>query len=424
MKKLRKLSFLLARQHQSWCVVAFCVGVVGGVVLGLVFRINYLNSVWFLVLSGILFMISYFWPLLLTMALALLAGFLVSFFRVAEVLPNIDFDNSSVFMQDFEINDMVVSARDWFAERINELIPEPEVKLGLSYLLGMKSGLPKDLAESLRVVGLTHIVVASGAHLSILVEVARKIFGRVSRFAGMFFALLFIGFFMAMVGWTPSILRAGIMSILTLICWYVGRKVAPVRMILMVAAVTLIMNPGFVVNLGWLLSFASFGGIMILGPRLTKFFYGDKKPGFVAETIITTIAATLMTLPITLFYFGQVSLISVVANLLILPTLPVAMGLTFLTGVVAGVPLIEMVVSAMATWVLKFHILVVNFFGGMESFLVKIEPYNGWVFLIYLPIVILLLMGKVVKLREVKYIFGVIKCQDTVNGRRQKGKKR
>ena len=177
----------------------------------------------------------------------------------------------------------------------------------------------------------------------------------------------------------------------------------------MVAALTLILNPGFVVNLGWLLSFASFGGIMILGPKLTRFFYGEKKPGFVAETVLTTIAATLMTLPITLFYFGQVSLISVVANLLILPTLPYAMGLVFLTGVVAGMPFVEMIVSSMATWLLDFHIGVVGFFGEMEQFLIKIDPYNAWVFLIYVPIMILLLVEKVVKLREVKYIFGVIK---------------
>jgi competence protein ComEC len=236
------------------------------------------------------------------------------------------------------------------------------------------------------VVGLTHIVVASGAHLSILVEVARKIFGKVSRFAGVFGAIGFILFFMCMVGWTPSIMRAGIMAILTLITWYVGRKIAPLRMILMVMAGTLLIDPTFIINLGWMLSFASYAGIMLLGPRLNKFFYGEKKPGFIASTVLTTLAATLMTLPITLFYFGQVSLISVVANLLILPTLSVAMGLTFLTGVVAGLPFIEIVVSSMAIWLLDFHIGVVEFFGGMEQFLVKIEPYNPWVFLIYVAV--------------------------------------
>ena len=94
-----------------------------------------------------------------------------------------------------EPGDLVLGIRNWFAERIKRLIPEPESELGLSYLLGMKTGLPKELNENLRVVGLTHVVVASGTHLSILVEVAKKLFGRWSRFAGVFFSGLFVVFF-------------------------------------------------------------------------------------------------------------------------------------------------------------------------------------------------------------------------------------
>ena len=306
-----------------------------------------------------------------------------------------------------EPGDLVLKVRNWFSERIEGLIKEPEVSLGLSYLLGMRSGLPDDLNENLRTVGLVHIVVASGAHLSILVEIARKIFGKLSRFSGLLFSVLFIVFFMAMVGWTPSILRAGIMAILNLLAWYVGRRFEAWRIILIVAAFTLMINPNYLINLGWLLSFASYGGIMILGPRLAKFFYGEKKPGFISSIILTTVAATLMTLPVTLYYYGQVSLISVLANLLILPTLPYAMGLVFLTGVCAGISGIEVAVSFLATKLLDFHILVVEFFGGMKQFLIEIEPYHWQVFLIYMVTIIPLSIGlirkKMVKLREVRY---------------------
>ena len=292
-----------------------------------------------------------------------------------------------------EPGDLVLNMRNWFAERVRGLVPEPQVNLGLSYLLGMKSGLPDDLEENLRAVGLVHIVVASGAHLAILVEIARRIFGKLSRFAGTLFSILFVILFMSLVGWTPSIMRAGIMAIFTILAWAVGRKFAPWRIILLVAAITLLINPMFVINLGWLLSFASFAGIMILGPRMTKFFYDDKKPGFIASTIITTIAATLMTLPIILYYYGTASLISVVANLLILPTLPFAMGLTFMTGVVTGIPGVEVVVSFLATKLLEFHIAVVDFFGGMKSFMVEIDPYQAWVFGIYFVIIMPLVVG-------------------------------
>ena len=126
---------------------------------------------------------------------------------------------------------------------------------------------------------------------------------------------------------------------------------------------------------------------MILGPRLTGFFYGEKKPGFFGSTIITTVSATLMTLAITLYYYGTISFISVIANLLILPTLSYAMSLVFLTGVFSGVPFIEMFFSFLSTKLLDFHILVVNFFAGMKSFLVQIPTYQGLVFSFYVVIV-------------------------------------
>ena len=305
-----------------------------------------------------------------------------------------------------EPGDLVVRVRNWFADRIKSLIPENEAGLGLSYLLGMRTGLKDGLDENLRMVGLVHIVVASGAHLAILVEIARKIFGKISRFAGLMFSIMFVVFFMSMVGWTPSIMRAGIMTILTLVCWYVGRKIAPWRIILIVMAGTLMINPMFLIDLGWLLSFASYAGIMMIGPALTKYFYGNKKPGFISSLVLTTISATLMTLPITLYYYGTISLSSALANLLILPTLSYAMGLTFLTGVVAGVPLIEMIVSWCAMRMLDFHIAVVEWFGGMRQFLVEIPTYNVWVFLMYGVILIGFVIGliwkKVIKYREVE----------------------
>ena len=395
--------------HQSYLVVGLAVGIVTGTVLGVVLRINFFASSAWMVGVVVLLVMGYVKPKCAFVAVAVVAGMVLAFVRVAgELSVWKELGEAYEVTAGLETETWVIDMRDWFAGRIKGLIDEPEASLGLSYLLGMKTGLPKDLSEKLRAVGLVHIVVASGAHLAILVEVARKVFGRVSRFAGLMFASVFIVFFMAMVGWTPSILRAGIMSLLTLAAWYVGRKFEPWRIILLVAAMTLMINPLFVTNLGWLLSFASFGGIMMVGPSVTRFFYGAKKPGFIAAMIITTVSATVMTLPITLYYFGQISIISVVANLVILPTLSVAMGLVFLTGMVAGVPGIEVVVAWCAMRLLEFHITVVEWLGEMEWFLVKIDRYRAGVFWLYVVVVGVAIIGlickKVVKLREVKNI--------------------
>lgn len=307
-----------------------------------------------------------------------------------------------------EPGDFVLRVRDWFSERVRSVVKQPESDLGLSYLLGLKGELSDELSENLRMVGLTHIVVASGAHLSILVGIARKIFGRISRFTGVLFSVLFIILFMTMIGFTPSIVRAGAMSILNLIAWYGGRKIEPWRLILMVAAGTLLWNPILIINLGWLLSFASYIGIMLLGPKMVRYFYGDKKPGFVGGTIMATLAATLMTLPVVLYFYGMISLISVVANLLILPTLPYAMGMVFVSGVFAGIEGICQVLGFVTEKLLDYHIAVVEFFGAMRSFVVTIPKYEPKVFLLYgiilTPFLIGLIRRKMIKSREVRNI--------------------
>ena len=400
---------LLQEVHQSYAVVLMAVGIVAGIVLGLGFRLNYFASPIWIILVFLLLMIAFIRPKTVMMILAFIAGMILAFWRCAEVLSSEPMahqtKSNSAIAEDG--GNFVIQGRDWFKKRIESVLPEPEAGLGISYLLGVRSGLSDELNDNLRAVGLVHIVVASGAHLAILVEFAKKICGKVSRGFGVVCSVGFVLLFMCMVGWTPSILRAGIMMILTLVTWYYGRRIAPWRIILLVMAVTLIINPSFVTNLGWLMSFASYGGIMILGPKLIKAFYGTKKPGFIASIIITTISATIMTLPITLYYFGQISLISVVANLLILPTLPYAMGMVFLTGVVAGLPVVESAVAWFAKMILDFHIMVVNWFGGMKEFLIEIPMYQWWVYLIYLLVVILLVGGlikrKVVELKEVRY---------------------
>ena len=403
--------------HQSWGVVMLAFGVIVGAILGVVFRINYFASPIFVVVAILIFVLMYIKPKFLMVGLCFLAGMMLMFFRVTTVL----LDSPEIETNEMTGTEMLVyEARDWFSERIENAMPKREASLGKSYLLGMKTGLDKDISENLKLVGLTHVVVASGAHLSILVEVARKIFGRVSRFSGLLFSVLFILFFMTMVGFSPSILRAGVMAILTLASWYVGRKIAPWRLILITMAFTLMLNPMFLTELGFLLSFASYIGIMMLGPSISKFFYGEKKPGFVASVIITTVAATLMTLPITLYYFGQVSIISILANLLILPTLPLAMGLTFAAGVFQF--------GFLAEKLLDFHILIVEWLASMEQFLIKIERYNPAVFLIYLIILIPFLWWFFKRVfrwtRDRKSGKIKILCQDTVNGQQLKDKKR
>ena len=289
-----------------------------------------------------------------------------------------------------EPGDVFLAARDYLAEKIRTVIPEKEAALGLGYLLGVRSSLPEGLNETLKIVGLTHIIVASGANLSILIGFARKIFGKISRFFGLTVSLALTGFYVGMVGLSPSMVRAGLVAGLSLITWYVGRKFEAWRLLLMVAAATLIYNPMYLIDLGWLLSFGSFAGILVLGPRLTKFFYGKKEPGRLGATLLETVAASLLCTPILLYFFGTTSLISLLANLLILPTIAPAMALTFAAGVLAilQVPGLTVLMGKIATLLLGFHLGVIDFLGKQDLFLIEIPAEQPVVFLLYVPVIL------------------------------------
>ena len=146
----------------------------------------------------------------------------------------------------------------------------------------------------------------------------------------------------------------------------------------------------YLTDLAWLLSFAAFIGILIVGPGITKFFYGKKKPGFIAGTLISSAASALTCSPLLLFFFGQISLISIIANLLILPTVSIAMGLTFLTGIFAVINFAPLAALAakLDLIVLDYQIAVVNFFGSEKIFLINIEKNNPLVFLLYIPLML------------------------------------
>lgn len=298
-----------------------------------------------------------------------------------------------------EPGDIFLKIRNFFAGRIKQFIPEPESGLALGYLLGQKSGVDKTIAETLQLIGLTHIIVASGAHLSTLTSFACKLFGKLSRFASFLVAISATLFFIGITGLSASMLRAGLVTGLSLLLWYFGREIHPLRLIILVAATTLIYNPFYVTDLAWLLSFLSFSAILVAAPAIVRFLYGkDRKPSFVSGTLISSFVAALLTAPVLLYFFGQISLISVFANLLILPTIPVAMGLTFLTGFFAlFLPPIATLFGYLTKLILDYQISVANFFGEQKSFLLAIEPNNALIFLLYLPLIVVIFTTLILK---------------------------
>lgn len=239
-----------------------------------------------------------------------------------------------ISLQRPEPGDVALKIRDRFSSAIRSVIPEPQSSLGVGYLLGQRRSLPPDLDSALQIAGLTHVVVASGYNLTILVRFARRLFEGVSKYLSAVTSGAMILCFISITGMSPSMSRAGLVAGLALLAWYYGRSFNPVVLLAFAAGLTAFINPSYLLgDIGWQLSFAAFGGVMILAPLLQSYYFGDTQPGTIRQILGETISAWICTLPILILTFGKVSLVAVLANILILPLVPLAMLMVFASGV-------------------------------------------------------------------------------------------
>lgn len=257
--------------------------------------------------------------------------------------------------------------RDAFAAGVRNGVPEPEASLGVGFVVGQRSALPDDLDDQLKVVGLTHIVVASGYNLTILVRFARRIFAKHSRYLAMSMSLALVLTFIAFSGATPSMIRAGMVTVLSLLAWYYGRRFHPLLLILFVAAATSYWNPTYVwADVGWYLSFLAFSGVLILSPLITARIYGERTPPAVVQMIIETVAAELLTLPLILLVFERVPVFALLANLLVGPTIPLAMLASTIVGAVGMVvPGLAGLFGIPATIIVGYTVAVVQWLSSV-----------------------------------------------------------
>lgn len=223
--------------------------------------------------------------------------------------------------------------RRQFVSGIYSVLPDTQASLSVGILVGIKSQLPDSLNEQLRALSLTHIVVASGYNLTVLIRLARSIFEKRSKYQTALFASLLMMAFAFVAGFSASMSRAVIVSGLSLVAWYYGRRIHPIVLLLFSAVITAAYNPLYLwADIGWWLSFLAFAGVLVLAPLVTHKLYGSKKPGFLAQLIIETFSAQIMTVPLMMCVFGNLSVIGIAANLLVVPFIPIIMLLTAITG--------------------------------------------------------------------------------------------
>jgi competence protein ComEC len=257
-----------------------------------------------------------------------------------------------------------------FQENIKILLPSPESDLINGILFGSKSELPKDLYNNFINTGTAHIIALSGFNVTIIVMFVAWIFGYLvpDKRIVVISAIAVITLFVIMTGASSSVVRAAIMGSVLLLAKYYGRAQHALNALIFAALLMVLINPKVLVfDVSFQLSFLATLGLLYIYPYFLEKF--KKVPDIfkLRDTMSATFAAQIAVLPILLFNFKQISIISPLVNVLILPAIPIAMFFGFFTGLFAFIFLPLAKLLAFILWFILFYqISIINFFGNLS----------------------------------------------------------
>ena len=241
-----------------------------------------------------------------------------------------------------------------FRERVesiyNQTLPEPQASLLAGIVLGRKRGLPFEFYQALKKTSTMHVVVASGANISL---VAQPLIANLSGFlpcqAVLPLATALIWLYALMAGFEAPVVRAALMASLAFLGQLFGRQRSGLWSLLLAALLMLFINPWLIADLGFQLSFGATLGILLFSARLQPFF---RRLKFFGRDLATTLAAQVFILPLIYFHFREVDLLSPLVNALVLWTIDPLMQLGGLIGFAGLVSLPLAQIIAYPAWLL------------------------------------------------------------------------
>jgi competence protein ComEC len=200
-------------------------------------------------------------------------------------------------------------------------------------LYGEKGGLNQKTLDNFRTTGIVHIVVLSGANVTLIAVFLLNIFSRISRRFGFIIGSVGILAFAIMTGGGTTTLRASIMALLAVGTQWFGREYDITRALAIAGFIMIAFNPlTLLYDISFQLSFLATIGLVYIGPLIEPFIRWMPKQFELRSNFLATIATQIFVLPLLMYSTGQVSIISIIVNLLALPFIPYAMLFGFLSS--------------------------------------------------------------------------------------------
>jgi ComEC/Rec2-related protein len=268
-------------------------------------------------------------------------------------------------------------------EKFNAVLPADDAALLSGMTFGGTDGMSADVKNEMSLSGTSYIASMYGYKMNVAVGILTGVLaGFVARRWRFLLALSFVFLFVLMAGGEPSVIRAAIMIIMTLLARELGRAPNVRNALTLTAAAMVLWNPTILVQPDFALSFLSLAGIIYLGPPLERFFHEN-------EAIVVSVSSLLAIVPVVANAFGTFPLTAFLSNALIFPVIPIAMffGCAIaLAGCVSQY--LALFIGKLAEIILWYAFVIIKFF----SVLVVPLPiaFNAlWQFVLYYAILAL-----------------------------------
>lgn len=225
---------------------------------------------------------------------------------------------------------------------VNAYMDEENATICSAIAFGDKNSVDPTVKEDFKRAGLSHILVVSGLHMSvlsmILLFVLRKVFRKGYIYCPL--TILFVLFYMVMTGLSFSVMRSGIMMIIFIVGIMLGGEADSINSLGIAGLFIVLFNPYSAGDTGLLLSFSATLGIILVTTPLSSYIINKLKFSnriivAIINILSVTFSAFLFTFPLIIIFFHNISLVQILTNLIITPVFQLLLLMIILGSVLA-----------------------------------------------------------------------------------------
>lgn len=179
-------------------------------------------------------------------------------------------------------------------------------------ILGDKKYIPEDLKDAYTISGLFHLLSMSGSHVAILTAICLSALFFLPLKIRFAFASISALFLIILGGFNVTVIRASLFASIIMTAFIFDIKVDSKRFIFFIAGLFMLISPQSAYDISFLMSFGAVFGIIYLL---------DSGYGWFKTAVITGIAATLVTAPLSMYVFGMTNHLSILSTMIMAPVI-------------------------------------------------------------------------------------------------------